>query len=154
MESNLQFQLKLYNGKYIDNWMILNVTLDINDIKDALEIYDEQIDIKGSILATLTHGKYFDTLVMKSCKISRLSLQKNKFFDQLKEGLLLQMINTTCFYQDHLSQISIFFDDQVQDTLPLSLSGIKSLEAQSQNATCPCILISMFLVLYIMELDN
>jgi len=61
--------------------MILNVTLDINDIKDALEIYNEQIDIKGSILATLTYGKYFDTLVMKSCKISKLSLQKNEYFN-------------------------------------------------------------------------
>lgn len=77
-ESKLKMQLKVYNGAYIDNWIMINFTMDTISIIENLAIGDEILYINGSVSARVSLGKYFDMLIDRPCKIDKLLIRSSK----------------------------------------------------------------------------
>ena len=70
--SKFSIEIKFYNGVYTDNWILLNINLDLNDIKDALLIKETTLQVASTINAKLSMGKYFEVLLEKSCKVENI----------------------------------------------------------------------------------
>lgn len=99
--TKFKLDIKLYNGVYTDNWIILSIILDLNDITDSLEVTDSCFKIISTISAKLSYGKYYDVLLEKKCKVDNLMMKFDLIRPQ-KEGLRLHILNTTCMSRDHV----------------------------------------------------
>ena len=75
--TKFNIQIKLYNGNFTDNWILLTLTLDVNDLHDALRLDSDTLTIFSSVPANLTYGRYFESLSEKSCKVERMKIIKN-----------------------------------------------------------------------------
>ena len=76
--TKFNIQIKLYNGNFTDNWILLSLTLDVNDLHDALLVNSDTLSIYSSVPAKLTYGRYFEALTEKSCKVEGMHIIKNQ----------------------------------------------------------------------------
>jgi hypothetical protein len=76
--TKFNIQIKLYNGNFTDNWILLSLTLDVNDLHDALLVNSDTLSIYSSVPAKLTYGRYFEALTEKSCKVEGIHIIKNQ----------------------------------------------------------------------------
>jgi hypothetical protein len=88
MGSKFNIQIKLYNGNFTDNWILLTLTLDVNDLHDALLVDSETLTISSSVPAKLTYGRYFEALTEKACKVDGMQIMKNQLI-RGKEGYII-----------------------------------------------------------------
>ena len=102
--TKFDIQIKLYNGNFTDNWILLSLTLDVNDIHDALRLDFDTLSIFSSVPAKLTYGRYFESLSEKSCKVEGMQIVKNQLIWG-KKGYIISVSNTTCMYRDHLERL-------------------------------------------------
>jgi hypothetical protein len=86
--TKLKIQIKLYNGNFTDNWILLSVTLDVNDLIDALLIDSDTLTIHSSVPAKLSYGRYFEALTEKQCKVEGMQIIKNQLIWG-KEGYIV-----------------------------------------------------------------
>jgi hypothetical protein len=88
MGSKFNIQIKLYNGNFTDNWILLTLTLDVNDLHDALLVDSETLTISSNVPAKLTYGRYFEALTEKACKVDGMQIMKNQLI-RGKEGYII-----------------------------------------------------------------
>lgn len=75
--SFLKLGFKLYNGPYIDDWLLMNFTLSGEHLIEAIQVIDDEMIVED-VMATLSFGKFFDVLVVyPKCKIDQLIIKKN-----------------------------------------------------------------------------
>lgn len=104
MGTKFKIQIKLYNGNFTDNWILLTLALDVNDLHDALLVDSETLSIHSSVPAKLTYGRYFEALTEKACKVEGMQIMKNQLIWG-KQGYIIYLKNTTCMYRDHLESL-------------------------------------------------
>ena len=77
IDTKFNIQIKLYNGNFTDNWILLSLTLDVNDLHDAMLLDSDTLTIFSSVPAKLTFGRYFEALTEKPCKVEGMEIIKN-----------------------------------------------------------------------------
>lgn len=54
----------MFNGPYIDDWLLLNLTLKNENIeKSNISLENNQLFIEGSIDAIISFGKFYEILI-------------------------------------------------------------------------------------------
>ena len=76
--TKFNIQIKLYNGDFTDNWILLSVNLDVNDLTDALLVDTDTLTIFSTVPARLTYGRYFEAVTEKPCKVEGMKIVKNQ----------------------------------------------------------------------------
>ena len=102
LDSIFKITLKLYNGPYIDDWILLNLTLAGSQFKSHIRADDNSITLKGATSARLSSGKYFDILYHKTCRVDNLILRKiESKNNDINTANHIELIinNSTCLYE-------------------------------------------------------
>ena len=76
--TKFNIQIKLYNGDFTDNWILLSLILDVNDLQDALLVDSDTFTIYQSVPAKLAYGRLFEVLTEKSCKVEGMQIMKKQ----------------------------------------------------------------------------